>query len=130
MNLIGFTYSTQQKLYYVDGHERADVVSRRKEFCHKYLTELEPRCLQWVQYASSELEAANLDPEFGYMYFDDEGNNALYEFHIDYCYSRPGNAMHGKFASMSVRAPPGSRPLKIYGQDKSVFSQFLFPSKD
>ena len=28
INLIGFTYSIQQKSYYVDGHERGDVVSR------------------------------------------------------------------------------------------------------
>jgi hypothetical protein len=79
------------------------------------------------------LDAANLNPEFGFKYIDDECN-VFYEFHIDYCYSRHRrtedvNAVLCKVASMSVRAPPGSRPIEIYGQDESVFSQFLFPSK-
>ncbi|KAI2490938.1 hypothetical protein MHU86_23626 [Fragilaria crotonensis] len=133
MQLIGFAYSIQQKSYYVDGHERDDVVLSRKQFCQQYLTELEPKCLRWVQYALSELETANLNPEFGYKYINEDCNSVYYEFHIDYCYSCRGNetfdAMHGKIASMSVRAPPNSRPIEIYGQDESVFSQFLFPSK-
>ena len=132
MKLIGFTYCTQRKSYYVDGHERDDVVASRKEFCRKYLTEIEPRCLRWVQYRSDELKAANLDPDFGYMYFD-EDFNILYEFHIDYCCrenkSTTANAMHGKVASMSVRAPPGARPCEAIGQDESLFSQYQFPSK-
>jgi hypothetical protein len=127
MRQLGFTYSVQQKSYYVDGHERDDVVASRKEFCRTYLTKLEPRCLRWVQYSPSELEASRLDPEFGYKYTDDESNKIFYEFHVDYCNSC--DAMSEKVASMSVRAPHGSRPLEIYGQDESVFSQFMFPSK-
>ena len=129
MRLIGFTYCLQRKSYYVDGHERDDVVASRKEFCRKYLTRIEPRCFRWVQYHSDELEAANLDPEFGYKYSDAE-RNVFYEFHIDYCCRRNTtvNAMHGKVASMSVRAPPGARPIEAIGQDESVFSQFQFPS--
>ena len=30
---------------------------------------------------------------------------------------------------MSIRAPKLSRPIEIYGQDESVFSQYLFPQK-
>ncbi|KAI2495979.1 hypothetical protein MHU86_18546 [Fragilaria crotonensis] len=133
LHQLGFTYNIQRKGYYVDGHERDDVVASRKHFCRRYLTELEPRCLRWVQYASSDLKSSNLNPEFGYKYIDNESNDVFYEFHVDYCYSRRGNenfdAMRGKVASMSVRAPHGSRPIEIYGQDESVFPQFLFPSK-
>jgi hypothetical protein len=130
MKLIGFTYSHQRKSYYVDGHERDDVVASRALFCRKYLTEIEPRCLRWVQYGAEELLAANLDPDFGYNYTDKDGNK-FYEFHIDYCCRRTStaDAMQGKIASMSVRAPPGSRPIECYGQDESLFSQFQFPSK-
>jgi hypothetical protein len=90
-------------------------------------------CLRWVQYTSSELEAANLNSEFGYKCIDDECNSSRYEFYIDYCYScrghGNGDAMHGKVASMNVRAPPDSRPLEIYDQDESALFQFLFPTR-
>ncbi|KAI2502439.1 hypothetical protein MHU86_12015 [Fragilaria crotonensis] len=134
LHQLGFTYNIQRKGYYVDGHERDDVIASRRQFCHKYLTELEPKCCRWVQYALSELEASRLNPEFGYKYVDNESNMVLYEFHVDYCYSRRltnenVDAMVGKVASMSVRAPHGSKPIEIYGQDESVFAQFLFPPK-
>lgn len=47
--------------------------------------ELEPKCLRWVQYTSSELKVTRLDPAFGYKYTHDESNIIFYEFHIDYC---------------------------------------------
>ena len=132
MKLIGFTYSHQRKSYYVDGHERDDVVDSRRIFCCKYLTEIEPRCLRWVQYDAKEIVAANLDPDFAYKYTDSDGN-VFYEFHIDYCSRRQEkstvNAMEGKVASMSVRAPPDTRPIECYGQDESLFYQFQFPSR-
>jgi hypothetical protein len=50
MRLLGFDYDNQRKSYYVDGHEREDVVAHRHSFCKNYLTTLEPyfrRC--WIQ---------------------------------------------------------------------------------
>jgi hypothetical protein len=77
----------QRKGYYVDGHERHDVVAARKTFCEVYLTELESRCLRSMQFSELELEMEvykNLSSEVAYRYYDDEGT-LNYEFHVDYC---------------------------------------------
>ncbi|KAI2499988.1 hypothetical protein MHU86_14511 [Fragilaria crotonensis] len=136
LHRLGFSYNTQKKGYYVDGHERSDVIACREQFCSDYLTKLEPRCLRWVQFTASELATTRnsiLNPAFGHSYIDSEGE-MCYEFHVDYCYSfdtaNDGNGiMDGKVPSMSIRAPKPSRPIEIYGQDESVFSQYLFPPK-
>jgi hypothetical protein len=132
---LGFTYDTQRKGYYVDGHERPDVIADRKKFCEVYLTELEPRCLRWVQFSEKELGAYDkLRPEVAYQYYDDE-DSLNFEFHVDYCRSKGVEVVEGaatidnKVATMSVRAPPQSKPIEIFGQDESVFSQFLFLPK-
>jgi len=50
---LGFGYCSRHKTYYVDGHEREDVVKDRVEFCTRYLTVYEPRCLHWIQMPKS-----------------------------------------------------------------------------
>ena len=85
-----------------------------------YLTELEPRCRRWLQFSEDELETyAKLRPEVAYQYFDDAGT-LNFEFHVDYCRSK-GLHVDGDDAievpKMSVRAPPHSEPIEIYGQD-------------
>jgi hypothetical protein len=42
MRLLGFRYDARRKSFYVNGHERDDVVANRSQFCKTYLTELEP----------------------------------------------------------------------------------------
>jgi hypothetical protein len=135
LHRLGFSYNSHRKGYYVDGHERSDVVETRKVFCKNYLTELEPRCLRWVQYSETEYQTISsiLLPQFAYEYFDND-QKKCYEFHIDYIYSSSASSnnnllMDTKEFSMSVRAPPQSRPIEIYGQDESVFSQYFCPSK-
>ena len=62
---------------------------------------------------------AKLRPEVAYQYFDDAGT-LNFEFHVDYCRSK-GLHVDGDDAievpKMSVRAPPHSEPIEIYGQD-------------
>jgi len=133
LHRLGFTYNTQRKGYYVDGHERDDVVASRKAFCETYLTEIEPFCLRWIQVLKHELETTHniLNPEFGYQFVDANGI-AHVEFHVNYC-SRHINddnmLLQCKNPRMSTRAPSGSRPIEIFGQDESVFSQSIFPIK-
>ena len=45
MKTLGFSYCDHHKTYYVDGHERDDVVKYRMEFCTRYLTVYEPHCI-------------------------------------------------------------------------------------
>ena len=46
---LGFSYDTRKKSFFVDGHERPNVVFRRNEFCLLYLSKLEPKTHQWIQ---------------------------------------------------------------------------------
>ena len=53
---LGFTYDTRKKSFFVDGHERANVVFRRNEFCTHYLTKLESRAHRWIQVTAETVE--------------------------------------------------------------------------
>ena len=133
MHRLGFTYNTQRKGYYVDGHQRSDVVASRRAFCETYLTDVEPRCVRWIHVSQHELTTTHaiLNPEFGYPFVDSLGESQV-EFHVDYCTShatKDNELLVGKIPRISIRAPLGSIPIEIFGQDESVFSQFLFPTK-
>lgn len=133
LHRLGFTYNTKQKGYYVDGHERSDVIASRKVFCETYLTDIEPKCLRWIHVSQHELETTHsvLNPEFGYRFVDADGKSQI-EFHVDYCTSCDSEdkaLLVGKNPMISIRAPLGSTPIEIFGQDESVFSQFIFPTK-
>jgi hypothetical protein len=49
LRCLGFTYDTQKKSFFVDGHERPDIVFCCNEFCTLYLSNLEPRTHRWIQ---------------------------------------------------------------------------------
>ncbi|KAI2514285.1 hypothetical protein MHU86_178 [Fragilaria crotonensis] len=46
---LGFSYDARKKTFFVDGHERPNVVFHRNQFCKDYLSKLEPRCHRWIQ---------------------------------------------------------------------------------
>ena len=127
MKLLGFSFCDRRKSFYVDGHEREDVVNSRIVFCTTYLTELEPFCNRWVQVSLSRaLSIKSIDIEMGHRYFDIIQDEEHIEFHIDY-WSRFGEA--GITATKSLRVASRARPLMIVGQDESVFAQYLLGSK-
>ena len=99
----GFSYDSRKKSFYVDGHEREDVVAYRKEFCTAYLTEHEPLCLRWVQLPEEEKAIDKVNIEFGFCYDDSITNVQMIEFHEDYC--RQIDGLRDRKAAMSVRAP-------------------------
>ena len=55
MCALGYKYSKQQKSYYVDAHEREDVVRYRMKFIQRYLCDYEPYMLRWVQVPLSSI---------------------------------------------------------------------------
>jgi hypothetical protein len=128
MSYIGFAYSGRKKSYYVDGHEREDVVKDRNQFCERYLTEYEPRCRVWIQIAKAAAEAI---PEvivaLGHVYPHPVSGAAMVEFHVDVIHDI--SQFKAMPREMSVRAPAGSTELAILGQDECVFHQYLLPSK-
>jgi hypothetical protein len=124
MRDLGFSYDLRKKSYYVDGHERSDVVEYRHSFCTDYLTVYEPRCLRWVQVRKDKaMTMDGVTVELGYDYVDPKTGKEMVEFHIDYCHGIAG--LKDEEPQMSVRALPESKPLMILGQDECVFNQFL-----
>ena len=135
---LGFTYDTRKKSFFVDGHERPNVVFRRNEFCTLYLTKLEPRAHRWIQVTSETVdewkreEKMSEDNNRGYNYISDDNKNMV-EFHVDdldLLHEHAANMGFGSFGgNLSVRKPQDVKPLMIFGQDESVYSQFLLGSR-
>jgi len=82
MKTLGFSYCDCHKTYYVDGHEREDIVKYWTEFCTRYLTVYEPRCIRWVQMPKqTALEHAELEGS-GYSYRGTD-HVEMCKFHVD-----------------------------------------------
>ena len=54
MTTMGFKYSPKQKSYYVDGHERPEVVSHRKQYVSDYVHN-KIRTFRWIQLPENEV---------------------------------------------------------------------------
>ena len=127
MRLLNFKYDTRKKSFYVDGHEREDVVENRKEFCKRYLTELEPYCTRWIQVSKEDASMINdLDLRLGHSYFDILKNIDMLEFHVDYwnqcCNKNESSTDVTLHPTTSIRVSSRAAPLMIIGQDESVFA--------
>ena len=86
MTLLGFRHDSRKKSFYVDGHEREDVIQDRIVFCKEYLTQFEPFCCRWVQ-VSKEKAASIKGVDivgFGFHFHDIIAGFDCVEFHIDY----------------------------------------------
>jgi hypothetical protein len=138
MRLLGFKYDARKKSFYVDGHEREDVVANRQAFCETYLTKLEPYCKRWIQCPISKATSIKgLDIGLGHSYFNIIRNEEVVEFHIDYWNrhyttppSPPGQETQPTIQpTTSIRVSSMARPIMIVGQDESVFAQYLLGAK-
>jgi hypothetical protein len=143
LHRLGFHYDNRKKSFFVDGHERPDVVCRRNEFCSKYLSTLEPRTHRWIQVTKetvekwkSENKISEDDAGRGYTYREQHSGVPgieMVEFHVDDYDILDSIAEEMGFGifggNLSVRKPPGVKPIMIFGQDESVFNQFLLKSR-
>ena len=136
---LGFHHDSRKKSFFVDGHERPNVVCHRNEFCSNYLSKLEPRTHRWIQVTRETVEQWKSENRIredaaarGFTYQDDEGTEMV-EFHVDdynFLQQVAEEMGFGIFGgNLSVRKPPEVKPLMIFGQDESVFNQFLLKSK-
>ena len=130
---LGFSYDTRKKSFFVDGHERPNVVCRRNEFCLLYLSKLEPKTHRWIQVPKETVETWKTEKKIsddtrGYHYHSTD-NVEMVEYHVDDYDLLHGVAEEMGFGAfggnLSVRKPPDSKPLMIFGQDESVYNQFL-----
>ena len=133
MRLLGFRYDMRRKSFYVDGHERDNVVATRSQFWKRYLTEVEPYCKRWIQVSMTDATTMNdlLDIGLGHVYFDIVRNKRMIEFHIDYwnCHKEKIWTTITAQATTSIRVSSKARPIMIVGQDESMFAQYLLGSK-
>ncbi len=66
MRLSDFNHDAKKKSFYVDGHERDNVVANRHTFYKRYLTDHMPYCKRWVQLSVEEAKTTmNLNMTFG-----------------------------------------------------------------
>jgi hypothetical protein len=56
MEHLGFLYQPQMKCYYVNGHEKTEVIAYRRNFVRRYF-EQEQRMFCWIQIPLLEVEA-------------------------------------------------------------------------
>ena len=81
MNILGMKYCNRKKNYYVDVHERKDVINEIWKFVKKY-SENEICMYWWVQIILKEAIRLNIDSG-GYKYVLREDGSSMVEFHVD-----------------------------------------------
>jgi hypothetical protein len=143
MKYLGFKYTRRKMSYYVDGHERKDVVADRKLFCERYLKVHEIRTFRWLQLTHDQADILNISKAEGYHYVD-ENKKAMIEVHVDAVTgdldNKDGESPGGlllrellkgsKFGgNLSVRKHKDQLPLIIIGQDECIVNQYLFPGR-
>jgi hypothetical protein len=127
LSMLGHHFSGRKKTYYVDGHERVDVVEARNKFCRWYL-KMEVRCYRWVQLTRAQVdslvEAGDLLFASGYQY--DVDGTEMFEFHVDESKKLQdfvGESTKKRGGNLSVRKPPDQDPILMSGQDEAVYHQ-------
>ena len=130
MRALGMRYDERRKNYYVDGHERDDVVVSRWIFIRKYL-QREIQMHRWVQITEKEMQ--KLDDNLinvGYHYVHPDTGESMYEFHVD------ANKSFQTFShttdyggNLSVRKDPNTKIIFSFGHDEAIFNQYAFSSK-
>ena len=132
---IGYKYDINNKSYYTDGHERADVVDDRNNRFLIHYYKYEQQCYRWIQI--TETEAVQFEKEDDNFpkncYFEYVKEEITWrEYHVDTnvgllrFLDADGRRYGG---NLSVRATVGSKPLMLIGQDESTFYQLVFAKK-
>jgi hypothetical protein len=143
MERLGFWYQPRKKCYYVDGHEKPEVIAYRQNFIHRYFQH-EKRMFRWIQLPLLEVESmeevGELEKGMGKWYIgnatgqlrltmNDTGD--WVEFHIDNhpSFQKKMNSTTEFGGNLSVSKPPGPKPLIGFGQDESLLKQYAFTTK-
>jgi hypothetical protein len=66
MRRLGHKHCARKKLFYVDGHKRAEQRFHRKELCEDCLLKLEPHCHRWLQVLEHEVNEWIDDPDVNF----------------------------------------------------------------
>ena len=91
MTALGMKYNGRKKNYYVDGHERPDVVRYRKHYILSYFKD-EMFMYRWIQISyeeyvallpSKEAHSNFFTSKIGYRYIDASTKEKMLEIHVD-----------------------------------------------
>ena len=129
MNALGMRYSERKKKYYVDGHERDDVVISRWKFISKYLRR-EMQMHRWVQLRAAEAQKyfhdGSLMEEHGFY----NAAQDIYEFHVDVHKDFQELCKSLEFGgNLSIRKDPRSKVIISLGHDECIFNMFTYTKK-
>ena len=150
MRTAGFVYSVYEKKYFVNTHEKPEVILHREAYvCEALTTEIRKAC--WVQLpldkAQQLFEFSRHDPdddddahrlrnslyfEYRHEYCDTVKNTMMVELHVcAFEADQLNTILAGKEAVWkrfggcpSVRRNPLDKILIVFGQDESVFKAF------
>lgn len=134
MHTLGFVYKPRKKSYFVDAHEREDVVKDRHAFIKEFL-DLEFRMHRWIQLEEDDgalqiMYGDTLTEEEGHKYISDDGITMI-EFHVDdhKMLTELANNKYPFGGNLSVRRPADLKPLIAFGQDEAIMKQYQFTSR-
>jgi hypothetical protein len=125
MRFIGFKRDRYRKGFYVDAHERPDVIASRIEYCIE-LFQLEIRSAVWVQLTAERVEQLRLSNQ---IYPNNNGipvtknGRQFFEFHVDDVIGSAlldelkGTRFGGHY---SCRMRDTDHPTILWGQDEVV----------
>lgn len=129
MNILKFKYGPRKKTYFVDSHEKPENVTYRDEYFVPRYLKLERRAFRWIQITPGKVEELKKEGKLevdGYKYQDEQGNDMV-EFHVDSSEEFHAMCKDVQFGGyLSVRKPPGERPIFFFGQDECIFKQYTF----
>jgi len=136
MNMLGFKYEERKKCYYVDNHESEENVIYRRRMLKRYFN-YEIRAHRWIQQPLEEAKALEEKGDIsignGYKYDikdNTDKTRTFVEFHVDDSIAFEDFIMKTKFGgNLSVRKPPNTKPLFMFGQDECIFKQYTFSKK-
>jgi len=129
MHVLGFKYESRKKHFYVDNHERSEVKKYRdKDFILRYL-DREFRQHRWIRLLETDaqkyIDDGEISETHGYNYV--QNGIEFVEYHVDHHvdFQKMGADAHAFGGLLSVRMPPGSKPVIVVGQDEAIFKQYL-----
>ena len=132
MLCLGMTYCERKKKFYVDGHERKDVVMSQWSFVKHYL-EKEIQMYCWIQIPRRDAEIliqkGEIHKNSGYQYKTVNGD-AMMEFHVDAHQSFHQKMVTSEFGgNPSVRKPEDSKMIISFGHDEAIFNKDTYTSR-
>ncbi len=129
MNVLGFKYEPRKKHFYVDSHNKPEVLAYRDNDWSPRYFEREYRMHRWIQLRSDEvqhlIDAGEIAESKGFHFKIDGIPYIKYHVNDNPSFLDLGSKAHVFGGNLSVPMPRGLLPILLFGQDKALFRNFL-----